>query len=369
MRARNTTFSLSCVVLLYHCWLHILITPHLVHEKTCGMKNLLNNIHAISLIAGLFLGMAGLAAADELPRQSLATTVSELDGEKQSVLYWAPESASQKSTPLFVFLHSWSADYTQDNSKWMVECVRRNWIWIHPNFRGINQTPKACGSKFARQDILDAIRFAREKWQVDNSRVYIAGVSGGGHMSLLMAGHHPDQFSAVSAWVGPMDLIEWHRFHTVDGKPDKYAQMIELSLGGPPGTSAEIDADYRDRSPVFNLSRTGDLPISILAGVQDGHAGSVPVSHSLIAFNKIAMAHGSVTITEDEIQSLVKDRRLLHPLPSDVVEDPVLGRQIHLQRTSRSSVVTIFEGGHESIPESAFVWLEKQKRATGVRRK
>jgi poly(3-hydroxybutyrate) depolymerase len=333
------------------------------------MKTLLSSVHAVCRLAAILVAVSHITAADELPKQSRAETVSKLDGEKQPILYWAPESASLQPTPLFVFLHSWSADYTQDNSKWMVECVRRNWIWIHPNFRGINQTPKACGSEFARQDILDAIRFAREKWKVDSTRVYIAGVSGGGHMSLLMAGHHPEEFSAVSAWVGPMDLIEWHRFHTVDGKPDKYAQMIELSLGGPPGTSPEIDADYRDRSPVFNLSRTGDLPISILAGVQDGHAGSVPVSHSLVAFNEIARAHGSAVISEEDIQSLTKDRKLSNPQPSDVVEDPILGRKIHLQRTSRSSIVTIFEGGHESIPESAFSWLEKQKRATAALQK
>ena len=328
------------------------------------MKNSTAAVLAVCLMVELWVVGATSVIADELPKQSLATTVSELDGEKQPILYWAPESASKEATPLFVFLHSWSADYTQDNSKWMIECVRRNWIWIHPNFRGINQTPKACGSKFARQDILDAIRFAREKWNVDNSRVYIAGVSGGGHMSLLMAGHHPEQFSAVSAWVGPMDLIEWHRFHTVDGKPDKYAQMIERSLGGPPGSSKEIDAEYRDRSPVFNLSRTGDLPISILAGVQDGHTGSVPVSHSLIAFNEIARAQGATQVSDEEIQSLVKDRQLQNPLPSDTVEDPILGRKIHLQRGSRSAVVTIFEGGHESIPESAFSWLATQHRAT-----
>jgi pimeloyl-ACP methyl ester carboxylesterase len=332
------------------------------------MKNVLSAIHVLCLFATSFFVISHLSA-DELPKQSLAETVSKLDGEKQPILYWAPESASKQPTPLFVFLHSWSADYTQDNSKWMVECVRRNWIWIHPNFRGINQTPKACGSKFARQDILDAIRFAREKWQVDNTRVYIAGVSGGGHMSLLMAGHHPEEFSAVSAWVGPMDLIEWHRFHVMDGKPDKYAQMIELSIGGPPGTSAEIDADYRDRSPVFNLSRTGDLPISILAGVQDGHSGSVPVSHSLHAFNEIAKAHGSAVISDEDIRSLTKDRKLSNPQPSDLVEDPILGRQIHLQRTSGRSVVTIFEGGHESIPPSAFSWLEQQQRETRLQKK
>jgi hypothetical protein len=120
---------------------------------------------------------------------------------------------------------------------------------------------------------------------------------------------------------------------------------------------------------VFNLSRTGDLPISILAGVQDGHSGSVPVSHSLHAFNEIAKAHGSAVISKEDIRSLTKDRKLSNPQPSDLVEDPILGRQIHLQRTSGRSVVTIFEGGHESIPPSAFSWLEQQQRETRLQKK
>jgi len=310
-------------------------------------------------------GSSSSAADAELPKQSLATTVSDLDGETQSLKYWAPDKAETIPTPLFVFLHSWSSDYQQDNSKWMAECVRRNWIWIHPDFRGINETPKACGSKFARHDILDAIQFAREKWNVDSERVYLAGVSGGGHMSLLMAGHHPEQFSAVSSWVGPNDLIEWHRFHTKNGQPEKYAKMIEASLGGPPGTSLEIDADYRDRSPVFHLQNAKGVPISIWAGVEDGHAGSVPVSHSLRAYNALAEAQGDQPISELEIMQLSIDKRLMTPRPSDGVENVSLGRKILLQRTSGRSVMTIFEGGHESIPEAAFEWLERQQKMTG----
>ena len=300
--------------------------------------------------------------ADKLPKFDSAKTISPLDGEEQSLLYWAPDGASESATPLFVFLHSWSSDYLQDNTKWFVECERRKWIWVHPDFRGVNQSPKACGSEFARQDILDAIRFARDTWKVDDERIYLAGVSGGGHMSLLMAGHHPEQFSAVSSWVGPNDLADWHRFHVKDGKPQKYAQMIEASLGGPPGASQAIDDDYRDRSPVFQLSRVADLPVSIWAGVKDGHTGSVPISHSLRAFNTIASAHGTSQITQQEIEALSVRMRLPNPTESDSAEDLTLGRKIQLRRTSGRSVVTIFEGGHESVPEAAFAWLEQQRR-------
>jgi len=304
---------------------------------------------------------------DEIPQTQVGQTVSPLDGEMQPLLYWAPETAVTEATPLFVFVHSWSSDYLQDNGKWLKECARRKWIWLHPDFRGVNQSPKACGSKFARQDVLDAIRFAKEKFHVDSERIYLAGVSGGGHMALLMAGHHPDQFSAVSAWVGPTDLMDWHQFHCQDGKPQKYAIMIEKSLGGVPGASPAIDADYRDRSPVFHLQNAGDLPVSIWSGVEDGHTGSVPIRHSLRAFNAIAESHGSAVISSREIEELSTAKALVAPTVEDIVIDAALDREILLRRRSRGSMVTIFDGGHESIPATAFEWLESRRRKVAVR--
>ena len=303
-------------------------------------------------------------AEDPLPSLTEVAVTSTLDGEQQPVLYWAPEQAKRQPTVLFVFLHSWSGNYKQDNSKWQIEAVRRGWIYLHPNFRGANNSPKACGSRFARQDILDAIDFAHQQFHVDKSRVYLAGVSGGGHMAMLMAGHHSDRFSAVSAWVGISDLAAWYRFHLKDGEPQKYAQMILKSLGGPPGASALIDADYVDRSPVHHLHNSADLPLDIFAGVNDGHAGSVPVRHSLTAFNRIAKVNGTEPISGPEMEQLWNNRRLTTPRASDSEVDPVLGRDIKLRRESKKSRVTIFEGGHESIPESAIGWLQRQRRMT-----
>ena len=305
--------------------------------------------------------------AGEEPAMQRGETVSTLDGERQPLLYWAPETANEQPTPLFVFLHSWSSDYEQDNSKWLDACREQNWIWLHPNFRGVNQSPKACGSKYARQDVLDAMKFARKRWNVDPQRIYLAGVSGGGHMTLLMAGHHPDEFSAVSAWVGPTDLAEWHRFHSKNGEPQKYALMIEKSLGGAPGTSAAIDADYRDRSPVFHLHRVGDLPVSIWTGVDDGHSGSVPIRHSLAAFNAIATAHGEPVITEIEIRELSSAKRLSAAQLSDQEPDLSLGKTLLLRRRTGESMMTVFDGGHESHPAAAFEWLSSKRRTVPAR--
>jgi hypothetical protein len=149
-----------------------------------------------------------------------------------------------------------------------------------------------------------------------------------------------------------------------DGKPQKYAQMILKCFGAPPGTSPEVDADYRDRSPLFHMHNVGDLPIDIYAGVNDGHTGSVPVRHSLTAFNRIAKRHGTPLISGDDIHSLWTDRKLPNPTAADQAVDEVLGRDILLRRTTRKARVTIFDGGHESIPEAACDWLATHQRAT-----
>ena len=305
------------------------------------------------------------SADNALPGLTKVEVKSSLDGELQPVLYWAPESARKESTPLFIFLHSWSGDYRQNNSKWQAEAVKRGWIYLHPNFRGVNQTPKACGSKWARQDILDAVDFATKEFKVDSERIYLAGTSGGGHMAMLMAGHHPDRFSAVSAWVGISDLAAWYEFHVKDGKPQRYARMILSSLVGAPGSKKEIDADFKDRSPIHHLHRAVGLPLQICAGINDGHTGSVPISHSLNAFNVVARAQNAEAISQADIASLLKRQQVPADLDAAAKQIPIkFGREIVFARESGKASVIIFDGGHEGLPVPACDWLDSQARVT-----
>ena len=78
----------------------------------------------------------------------------------------------------------------QDHSEWLREAVNRQWVFIEPNFRGVNDHSEACGSTLARQDVLDAIDWALELGIADRERIYLAGVSGGGHMTMMMAAFH-----------------------------------------------------------------------------------------------------------------------------------------------------------------------------------
>ena len=286
---------------------------------------------------------------------------SSLDGSQQPCYVILPRSYSGRDTrvPLLVSLHSWSAGLEQARPEMEKQVEKLGWIYLYPHFRGPNQNPQACGSLLAQQDILDAVIWAKQHYRIDHSRVYLTGVSGGGHMTMLMAGRHPDVWTAASAWVGISDLEKWHARH----KQSRYGDMMRKSCGGAPGTNAKIDAQYKARSPIGFLHRAAKLPVDIAAGIHDGHIGSVPISHSLLAFNQIASATDDPLISTLEIKQLsTPTGRLSHPKPSDQKPDAVLGRDIYLRRYAGASRVTIFEGGHEGNTAAALDWLKRFRR-------
>ncbi|MCA9080154.1 MAG: prolyl oligopeptidase family serine peptidase [Planctomycetaceae bacterium] len=322
------------------------------------------------LVAGLLFWLSRFAHAQDtsaaLPPLSERKIPSSLGASPQPLRYWGPQVRDGERRPLLVLLHTWSSDYRQDRSDWQREAVERKWFYVQPNFRGPNQHPDACGSKLARQDVLDALDWALDEFPVDRSRVYLAGVSGGGHMTMLMAGYVPERFSAASAWVGISDLRRWYEFHARSGTPGKYAQMIAKSCGGAPGMSAEVDDQYRERSPLTVMHRATELPLDLNAGVNDGHSGSVPVEHTILAFNAVAAAQELPVVSREEIDQLWGNRCLTEPQESDTLEDPLYGRELFLRRIANRARVTIFEGGHEALPHAACEWLSRQQRETAV---
>lgn len=285
---------------------------------------------------------------------------SSVDLTEQPSYVMLPDDfdSNDKAVPLLVSLHSWSGDLEQRNLPLEKLANERGWICLFPNFRGRNDHPEACGSELAQHDILDAVEWVKRKYPIDPRRIYLTGSSGGGHMTMLMVGRHPQVWAAASAWVGISDLAAWYRKHSAED--DGYGRMMLKVCGGKPGDSEAVDEQYRKRSPLTYLHQAVGVPFDIAAGVHDGHTGSVPVRHSLDAFNAIAKADGSAVITEDEIQQISRsDGRLDSPHTSDRVEDASLGREIHLRRHARKARVTIFEGGHEGNPKAAIMWLEQ----------
>ena len=142
----------------------------------------MNRVIGRSWLIAAYLLASGPVVADDPPPLTDVAITSSLDGSPQPSRIWVPASAAKSDTPLLVFLHSWSGDYRQNNAAWLKQATKRDWIFLHPNFRGRNDTPPACGSKLARRDILDAIDWTAKKYRVDPRRIYLAGASGGGHI-------------------------------------------------------------------------------------------------------------------------------------------------------------------------------------------
>jgi acetyl esterase/lipase len=281
---------------------------------------------------------------------------STADGTQQPCYAILPDGyeSDGEPKPLLVSLHTFSGGVEQRQKEFEAEASQAGWIYVFPHFRGPNKTPEACGSLLAQQDILDAVDWAIATFPIDTRRIYLTGVSGGGHMAMLMAGRYPERWTAVSAWVGISDWAAWHERHA----KGNYGAMLRASLGGAPGDSAEIDEQYRLRSPQTWLHRAAGLPLDIAAGIHDGHTGSVPVRQTLDAFNVVARAGGFAAVAEDEIERLSDPAgRLEAPKPSDIDPDEAYGRAIYLRRHAGPARVTIFEGGHEGLARPAIAWL------------
>ncbi len=298
----------------------------------------------------VFLG----AAAGDIEYETLSITSTHDKTEQPARYYAAPEEGPQ---PLLVLLHSWSTDVNSYNPDTWVEAARSHgWHVVVPHFRGGNFNPEACASEAAKQDILDTVAAMKTRYAIDERRVYLAGSSGGGHMSMVMAGHSPETWTAVSAWVGISDLADWHAETKAAGL--KYYRDVEACVGGAPGSSDAVDKEIHARSPKYHIANAKSIPLDLNAGVHDGHTGSVPIHHTLDAYNEVAKGQGGSPVSQSVINALAQE--IVPPVPP--VEDEHYGRRIHLRESVGEARVTIFEGGHEGIPVAGCAWLAQQRK-------
>lgn len=288
--------------------------------------------------------------------------ISSIDGQVQPA--WFYKSQSSLPRPLVVSLHTWSGGFDQaDTLSW--ESIKKDYNYIHPHFRGPNNTPQACGSKFAIQDIDDAIAYALENGNVDTSEIHITGVSGGGYSTLLAYMKTSYQVKTFSAWVPISNLVDWY-YESV-GRANQYAYHMALATTGLDFDRTDYfinEEEARARSPYFMQTPTQEREHSklyIYAGIHDGYTGSVPVSQSLKFFNKLVRDYDSTNI-----QSLISTQQMLSLVErrnSDFSHPIRVSRgDIHFQRHFEDKLqLTIFEGNHERINSLALSQLNGSK--------
>lgn len=329
-----------------------------------------SRIHAAGMLIIAFVMSANISIA-QIPGYPdgvrEAHYQSAGDESQQPTLIWTPQS--DQPVPLLVALHTWSSDYRQAGgeaqyAKW---CQQAGWAFIHPNFRGINKTPEALGSDLAVADILSAIDFVKSETSVDPCRIYCIGVSGGGHASMLMAARAPELWAGVSAWCGISDIALWHR-QCKGTSFDRYATMIESVLGGAPESSDELAQNAWHRSPLKWIESAQCLPpLDINHGINDGRAGSVPFTQSILAWNQAVSV--SNKIDDRVIEAFYETQTVpdeLHPLNSAGPDDLYGDHAPIYRQISGNTRLTIFNGGHEIVHEAALNWLAAQRKCCPV---
>lgn len=302
------------------------------------MKNIRN---LLSLI--LLLNLNSIAQRpDFIKKDSLK---SKMDDSTQ--VFYFSKSILIKKQPLIVELHSWSNSSHSQTSILAKQTQQKGWNWIFPNFRGVNNHIKACCSQYAIEDIDETIDWALKNMNVDENKIYVIGNSGGGYATLAMYMKSRHNIKGFSAWSSISDLAKWYD-ESIDRK-NRYGPEILLCTG----SGAQLNKQNAwDRSPLFwdtPTKKRKNVKLQIYAGINDGHTGSVPISHSIDFYNKLLFDFNETNeanfVSETESEFLLTRQKITK---SGVVYK-LDNREIIFKKSSKNISITIFDGGHEIL--------------------
>ncbi len=231
---------------------------------------------------------------------------STIDGSTQPSLFY--KSSTSNKRPLLVGLHTWSHDRFNQIDNMLPYAEKYDFNLLLPEFRGSNSKTnpictQACGSEYAKQDIKDAIDYVIKNENVDKDNIFLLGLSGGGHMSLLMAGFCQEYFKAIGAYVPITDLEKWTK------QNKDYCEHVLACC------SDDIN-EMKKRSPLSYVDSIAKANLKIFHGKFDT---VVPVTHSLELYEKIMSEYPDARVFLD-----------------------------------------VFDGGHEIDMETAFYWILSQ---------
>ena len=121
-----------------------------------------------------------------------------------------PEKAKGK-VPLMIFLHG-SGERGND-----LEMVKRNGPLMH---KGLMNEPVAilapqcpADNWWDTQAIYELIKEIQKNYNIDETRVYLTGLSMGGWGTLKLAMEHPEKFAAVASVCAPTDRVMMANIH------------------------------------------------------------------------------------------------------------------------------------------------------------
>ncbi len=187
---------------------------------------------------------------------------SLLDDTEQKSLFYP---AKEKNKPLLVALHTWSFDEKNQEEFLLSYVQKKDWNLLLPRFRGPNKPTnpdrqKACGSKYAISDIIEATNFVLNNYDIDKTNVFLFGGSGGGQACLLSQAYAPNLWTKAIAYVPIFDLKAW-----LDENLQKQSEFA-IDIVACVGEYKDNVSEYKARSPLYyvqEIAKAKDLKIYV----------------------------------------------------------------------------------------------------------
>lgn len=134
--------------------------------------------------------------------RSSVTVDLVVDGEVEATELWlhVPRADADGPRPLLVALHGAGGRGAQMIGMWSRTAEATGAILLAPTEAGRNQG--YTGEPREYRSVLEAIRWTRRHFDVDERRIWLTGYSRGGHVAWDLALRHPGVFAAVSPQAG-----------------------------------------------------------------------------------------------------------------------------------------------------------------------
>jgi predicted esterase len=251
---------------------------------------------------------------DSIPTETLT---SSYDGTSYKIWYGAPDTYNAGTpTPLLVGVHGFSVRGDRTYKLLDSGAFSRGWLLVSVDMHNASRVDvddtwhdhyeygkRALAWLGAQHDVIDAIQFMQNRYNVDTSRIYIAGGSMGGMMAAMMAAKYPDVFAAAAPWKPITHLEDWyHELPTTD--MGGWQLDIRAEAGAPScdprqsscGTPEQVPFEYERRSPREFAPNFQYMPLHLWHDHMDE---LVPAEHSEELITAINAIYPQKTIRLD----------------------------------------------------------------------
>ncbi len=159
------------------------------------------------LLAYHFVFIPGSAAAATPGAVNIERYVSEIDGSEQPYSVYVPDPYDpSRPHPAVFHLHGYGGRLFSSISTFQKQWAdARGWLIVGPDGRGSQNY-----DHIGEDDFLRVLEDLRKKYNVDADRLYLVGVSMGGHGCYRIAFRYPDLFAASAPVAGWTDYREFY---------------------------------------------------------------------------------------------------------------------------------------------------------------